>query len=359
MQACLPSRGVREIATASVRLLVCLTAGFATLASGGPITFSTLDYPGALATWARGINNLGQIVGSYRDGTGDHGFVYTGGLFKTLDFPGADYPGGAATAARDINDSGMIVGTYGSATGNHGFSFDGTAYLSMDAPGADYTDTLGINNHGEIVGQYAGAGPPYPYFWFLYTGGAYVAFQKPATARSIALDIDDLGRVVGYEFDSPMGAITGFVYAGGSYTSVQFPGAVITAPNGISPSGNIIVGTFFDTLSGGDGNAHGFIYADGAFQMVDYPGALQTFIYGVNDQGQVVGQYHDGFTSHGFVGTPAAAIPEPPTASLVTVVMFGALVCARRQGVSVRSTVHRLSRRVRRRAAYQVLAKRA
>jgi len=40
-------------------------------------TFTTIDVPGAVATFGRGINARGDIVGNYIDGTGTHGFLAT------------------------------------------------------------------------------------------------------------------------------------------------------------------------------------------------------------------------------------------------------------------------------------------
>src|SRR3984893_14491645 len=66
-------------------------------------THTTLAVPGASGTntVARGINDAGQIVGSYVDSSGiSHAFLYSGGTYTTL-------PAGAATG---INDYGQIVG---------------------------------------------------------------------------------------------------------------------------------------------------------------------------------------------------------------------------------------------------------
>ena len=56
-----------------------------------------------------GINDKGQIVGRYFDesGSGLHGFIDTNGTFTTLDVPGS-----AGTEATGINNLGQIVGTY-------------------------------------------------------------------------------------------------------------------------------------------------------------------------------------------------------------------------------------------------------
>jgi hypothetical protein len=52
--------------------------------------FNTFDDPLATAgTQAVGINDMGQIVGLYGDGSGNHGFLLSGGVFTTLNNPSA------------------------------------------------------------------------------------------------------------------------------------------------------------------------------------------------------------------------------------------------------------------------------
>ena len=73
--------------------------------------------PGRRFTFANGINNAGTIVGDYTTATGASGFVLSGGVFTTIQVPGA-----AVTEIYGINDSGMIVGDYSDADGNvHAF----------------------------------------------------------------------------------------------------------------------------------------------------------------------------------------------------------------------------------------------
>jgi hypothetical protein len=69
---------------------------------GGP-----RDVPGAVFTTVYGLNENGDIVGSYRDATTRHGYLFRNGVFLTLDYPGA-----TNTDAFGINDPGGIVGTY-------------------------------------------------------------------------------------------------------------------------------------------------------------------------------------------------------------------------------------------------------
>jgi probable HAF family extracellular repeat protein len=83
--------------------------------------FSRFDVPDSLATFAYGVNNRGQIVGSYFDAAGkQHGFLLERGHYRTLDAPGrpegSDNNGDgdidifdSATLAWDINDRGEVL----------------------------------------------------------------------------------------------------------------------------------------------------------------------------------------------------------------------------------------------------------
>jgi probable HAF family extracellular repeat protein len=58
---------------------------------------------------ASGVNDSGQIVGWYRNSTGEHGFLDDNGSFTTIDVPDANGHFIGTTAA-GINDSREIVG---------------------------------------------------------------------------------------------------------------------------------------------------------------------------------------------------------------------------------------------------------
>jgi hypothetical protein len=68
-------------------------------------SFSTIDVPfvGVTATEADGINSDGQIVRTYTDANGSHGFLDIGGMFSSIDAP---FGGVLGTFATGINDSG-------------------------------------------------------------------------------------------------------------------------------------------------------------------------------------------------------------------------------------------------------------
>ena len=53
------------------------------------LRFTAIDFTGAVATTAFGINAQRDIVGAYRIGTVDHGFLLSNGTLTTIDYPGA------------------------------------------------------------------------------------------------------------------------------------------------------------------------------------------------------------------------------------------------------------------------------
>src|SRR5262249_38724187 len=133
-------------------------------------TFVTLNFPsGNSGTGAEDINRASDIVGTYVDGSGGHGYLFTGdptgiGRFFTLDDPSAT-PGLGGTAARGINDASQIVGGYEDTNGDHGFLFRPTrpgtnigTYTTIDGPsGTSFITAEGINDSGQIVGRFTNA----------------------------------------------------------------------------------------------------------------------------------------------------------------------------------------------------------
>src|SRR5262245_65523912 len=79
--------------------------------------FNTFDDPLAFIgrTQAFGVNDADEIVGSYQDATGQHGFLLSGGTYTTFDLPLATL----GTFATGINASGQIVGDYHNSTGRY------------------------------------------------------------------------------------------------------------------------------------------------------------------------------------------------------------------------------------------------
>jgi hypothetical protein len=80
---------------------------------------TTLVYPGATATQAFGVNDFGEVVGTYMTGSGNNaktfGFTWT----RRHGFTSVSDPNGqGATTINGVNDAGDLVGFYTDAAGN-------------------------------------------------------------------------------------------------------------------------------------------------------------------------------------------------------------------------------------------------
>lgn len=274
-------------------------------------TYTTIDFPGAIETGAAGINNLGQIVGGYvlPDGS-RHGFLYSGGVFTTIDDPN----GLTSSEALGINNSGQIVGAYllnspegGHAfEGAHAFLYNAGVFTTLDYPaaGVDHTTASKINNSGNVVGVYRISGSPG--IGFLYVGGTPSTVNVPAALGCCTHNngINDAGDIVGqYKFPDANGLHQGFVSLAGVYSTVDVPGTFETIAEDINNSRDIV--GFYKSLAG----EAGFLYSGGSFSTIAFPGARQTEAVGVNDDGDIVGLYQDqNRVVHGFLAAAPAAI---------------------------------------------------
>ena len=124
--------------------------------------YTTIDYPGAAATYCTGINNNGLIVGYFTDTAGKmSGFLYdeskSGNEFAAISHPAATETGWVGTIVWGINDSGMMAGYYMTDDGIFfGFLHDGDDFVQTIAhPGtSSSTMVFDINNNGQIVGSF-------------------------------------------------------------------------------------------------------------------------------------------------------------------------------------------------------------
>jgi uncharacterized membrane protein len=120
--------------------------------------FTSFDVPDSTLTGGYAINTEGDVTGHYRrpvpDGT-MRGFLLRNGVFTT--FGAADWGlGNLMMCGFGINAERDIVGHFVDGSGQHGFLLTGGVLTPIDHPedGAATTQALGINSQGEIVGNY-------------------------------------------------------------------------------------------------------------------------------------------------------------------------------------------------------------
>jgi hypothetical protein len=122
-------------------------------------------YNGTYGAWEHGLNDLGQMAGTYGDNNGGaHGYVRSAkGVISEFDVPGAGAAtgGGAGTYSSAINLFGTIIGwTYDpNFVAGRGFvRFSDGRITAFTVPGAPstgtYTQPWCINLAGEFTGTY-------------------------------------------------------------------------------------------------------------------------------------------------------------------------------------------------------------
>ncbi len=207
---------------------------------------ASFDYPGeGNSTSAQGINDQGDITGSYDDANGvTRGFIrYSNGTFSEPIVEPNDADG--FTFPRDINILGTLAGSFGDATGaDHGFLLSGGTFTEFDVPGSVFTDIYGLNDTDDLVG-------------------------------------------VSYTSDFSFG----FAYAriGGTTTTIDIPLAKTSFAYGIN-NAREVVGLYYQS---GTGRAHGFYRAANGTVIapIDPRNSTFTFLSGINEQGFIVGRY--------------------------------------------------------------------
>jgi hypothetical protein len=267
-----------------------------------------------------GVNDQGQIVGSYRDINGlTHGFLVN----PDASVVSIDYPSNAlGSVVSGISDSGLIVGIY-TDTGQktHGFlrSADGTTFTSFDVPNSlqGSTIVIGVDNAGDIVGTFQDSNKNFHGFLRSADGSSYTIIDAPGTTSGTHVTgINNNGLIVGY-FTTPT-ATHSFIRnaSGTSYSIFDAPDATLsTDVSGINDAGQT-VGFFY-----GATGIHNFLRsADGtSYVTFDDPSVPpgDSFSTGLNDLGEIVGYSMESFDHyHGFVAV-SASVPEPASASLL------------------------------------------
>jgi len=273
-------------------LLLTTIAFVTTLQAFGAARIQTFGVPGALFTYANGVNLSGTVAGSFYDSQFvSHGFLRSpAGGFTTFDVPGAYTGEGDGTFASVINDAGEVAGVYSTGpTSFEGFLRDATGNITtFEVPGealSDFPLTIGINDAGQIVGVSFGTTTTDVYI--RNADGSFAVFSPGGDAAYIGAN--SLGEVAGTYVDTTTGTgvLQGFVRdASGNLTTFAVPGATGTWAYTINKAG-VVAGFWLDANSIG----HGYLRSpSGLIQSYDAPKGTGTTLGGaqfINDDGVV------------------------------------------------------------------------
>ncbi|MEP0834207.1 hypothetical protein NDI48_23870 [Microcoleus sp. AS-A8] len=280
--------------------------------------------PGANATYAKGINNLGQIVGSsglLGNSSSNRAFVWQDGIMSSLGTPPASLCTGCYyTTANDINDQGQIVGDLvNSSAYPYQLGFVWSNGSLTDAISSYLINSAdAINNAGQVIGT----GSWRLSIAFVWNNGILTALDSPQAITAVnyahAKDINSAGQVVGslsVPFFFPIGRIDSLLWDGNTGTILDnFDGNVFSA-NSINDS-TLVVGsqristTTSQAVLWEDGellDLNTLIPPDSGWELV----SAST----INNKNQIVGTGKINGESRGFLLTPEAkSVPEPTSA---------------------------------------------
>jgi probable HAF family extracellular repeat protein len=235
--------------------------------------------------------------------------------YRTLDVPAAL---GDGTSAYGINNRGDVVGNFVAAGSVDGFVYRNGHFSVVEIPGAspDNAGALsGVNDRGTAVGSYIDGDTGVEHAFTLNSRGRIknLPDAEPDAPATVAIGINNRGTIVGYFFDAG-GDGHAFIYDNGTYTPYDHAGASVTVFNGINDRGDV-VGYYLDAYF----NRHSFVLNDGVETSIQPPAAVSTTASGINNRRVVVGGYRlaDG-TFHSFVRRDGVVttveLPGAPTA---------------------------------------------
>jgi uncharacterized membrane protein len=208
---------------------------------------TTLDDPKGTNTGCDKLNSNDAIVGFYTNSSGYlEGFLYKDGKFT--DIPG---PAGALSSfATGINDAEDIVGTYVDSVqqAQHGFLLRGTAYTTLDVPNALLTVANRINDKATIVLEWVDSNFNFESSLTRNNGKTYKTIDVPGATGSEAIDLDNVGDVVYQWLDSSNNSHGALLHSG-KYYKFDFPNSVETSVGGINDH-RLIVGEYKATTGG-------------------------------------------------------------------------------------------------------------
>ena len=296
-----------------VKILAFTVLCMPVLSYGDSYQLNTIEYPGAMGTFMDGLNNSGQLAGSFNppDSRNSYAFVWTKGAFDLVNAPGS-----VSSNAIAINNSGQVLVSYFPQQGGYFGTYlkTGISFVSIVHPGATETDGAAINDKDQIVGTYSNA----KIFQqaFVYTNGAFTDINVPFGTETQPTGINNQGQIIGNytRWVGTNGYENGFVDTGGKFTTINFPGAYATDPTGINDQGQIVG---YYQLRMESPNVP-FLYSKGTYMSLDEIGSYSE-VWDINDLGQLVGT---GAGHDNFLATPiVSSKPEPSCFRLVLIVM--------------------------------------
>ncbi len=283
---------------------------------------------GSTGSFAFGINDAGQVVGS----SGDTAFLFSNGVMQDI-----GTLGGPVSQAFAINNVGQVVGwsytdprAFNTPTPNphssiHAFLYSNGVMQDLGTLGGSFSAAYGINDSGEVVGTSGTTGGADDRGRaFLYSGGVMLDLGTlEGLNTSAGFRINNTGQVVGWSSNVPSpGNGRAFLYGSGVMQNLGTLGSgTVSEAAGINNAGQVVGSS---TTDGGFGQ-RAFLYSNGVIQDLNAllpsdSGWVLESALGINDAGQITGQGIFKGQFQAFLATP---VPLPGALGLLIAGLAG------------------------------------
>lgn len=142
---------------------------------------------------------------------------------------------------------------------------------------------------------------PWPKHAVRAAGPTFTTIDFPGALVSLGTDINDSGQIVGEYTFGGLGDRQGFLLSNGVFTSISYPGATFTRAVAINRYGDIVGDHQKAGNNNSNGNDYGYLLKGGIFTSIVFPNSEDTIPAGINASGDIVGWYRDKTGSHGFL----------------------------------------------------------
>jgi hypothetical protein len=193
------------------------------------------------------------------------------------------------------------------------------SYQTLDYPGSSLTIFWGINDFGELAGQYSiNGGTSHA---MAYRRGHFEPLDPSlmGTYFSAAGGPTDSGSTFGGYTDAA-GRQHGFIIRGDHTANVDFPGHLNANVDGLNEYG-AIAAVYWDA----DGIFHGILRRGFGWDTpIDVAGARDTYPLGINGSGEIVGFWdNDPAVTHGFYRSANGKVSNVDVPGAASSVAFG------------------------------------
>ena len=292
--------------TMIVMAAIALSTG---AAASAQYRFLSFDVPGATATYAYGISDLGLIAGTYavivNGSEQTFGFTYDPHL-RLWNYPIADPKAPTSTWVFGVDmTADLVAGAYALPSGNYVgmLEYPGN-YRDFNPENCGSSMVTGVNRKGEAgtCAYLSSTDQQMHTMGWVMGRNDPETFLYPGSLDTFVTGVDLNLEAVGYYYDPPDRTSHGFLRAAEyEWVTFDYPGAINTVVGGISSS-FVVTGSYW---MADPERKHGFIFANQQYTTIDFPHAFSTYIGQSNDKGWFVGSYVDGNgITHGFWGQP-------------------------------------------------------